>query len=60
MLSKKVKILGQVISPGETHQLSLDIAKLHTGSTIEVPVIVSRSKEPGPTILFTGVFTEIK
>ena len=54
MLSKKVKILGQIIAPGETHQLSLNIAKLHTGSTIEVPVIVSRSKEPGPTILFTG------
>ncbi|WP_158975598.1 succinylglutamate desuccinylase/aspartoacylase family protein [Cellulophaga sp. L1A9] len=54
MPNKKVKILGQVVLPGETHQLSLNIAKLHTGSTIEVPVIVSRGKQAGPTILLTG------
>ncbi|ADV49408.1 Succinylglutamate desuccinylase/aspartoacylase [Cellulophaga algicola DSM 14237] len=54
MPNKKIKILGQVILPGETHQLSLNIAKLHTGSTIEVPVIVSRGKEAGPTLLLTG------
>ncbi|MFW2377571.1 MULTISPECIES: succinylglutamate desuccinylase/aspartoacylase family protein [Cellulophaga] len=54
MPNKKIRVLGQLILPGETHQLSLNIAKLHTGSTIEVPVIVSRAKESGPTLLLTG------
>lgn len=54
MPNNKIKILNQLILPGETYQLSLNIAKLHTGTSIEVPIIVSRGKENGPAILFTG------
>lgn len=35
-------------------QINLDIAKLHTRTKIEVPVIIERAKEDGPTILITG------
>jgi hypothetical protein len=54
MSSKKIEILGQAISRGKGVQLSLDIAKLHTRTKIEVPIIVERGKEDGPNILITG------
>jgi len=54
MPSNKVKILGETILPGKTYHLSLNIAKLHTGTSIEVPIIISRAKLKGPSILFTG------
>lgn len=54
MQNNKIKILNQAILPGQTYQLSLNIAKLHTGTSIEVPIIIARGKEKGPTILFTG------
>lgn len=54
MSSNKIEILGHVISKGKGAQLSLDIAKLHTRTKIEVPVIVERGKEDGPNILITG------
>lgn len=49
-----MEILNQVIEPGKTYQLSLDIARLHTRTKIDVPVIVSRSKKPGPVVLITA------
>ncbi len=49
-----MKILGQEIKIGTTVQLNMDIAKLHTRTTISVPVIVSRGKKKGPTLLLTG------
>ncbi|MDP5229557.1 MAG: succinylglutamate desuccinylase/aspartoacylase family protein, partial [Cellulophaga sp.] len=54
MQNSKIKILGETILPGKTYQLSLNIAKLHTGTSIEVPIIISRGKEKGPSILLTG------
>lgn len=54
MQTTNTEILGRVIAPGKGVQLNLDIAKLHTGTKIEVPVIIERGKEPGPTILITG------
>jgi uncharacterized protein len=47
-------ILGVTILPGESKEISLDLVKLHTTSTVDVPIIVERSKIPGPTILFTA------
>ncbi len=54
MSKNKIEILGHAISPGKGVQLNLDIAKLHTRTKIEVPVIVQRGKMDGPSILITG------
>ena len=54
MATKQITILGTPILPGNSYELNFDVAKLHTASTIDVPIIVERSKKPGPTILFTA------
>ena len=54
MPNKKNVLLGQTILPGKGMLLNLDIAKLHTGTKIEVPIIVQRGKNPGPVLLITG------
>lgn len=46
-------ILNKEIGYGKT-VINLDIAKLHTGTPLDVTVIIQRSKIPGPTILFTA------
>ena len=48
------KILHQKIGLGETVQINMDIARLHTRSKIEVPIIVSRGKVDGPCLLLIG------
>jgi len=52
--SEALHILGITILPGESKEISFDLAKLHTSSTVDVPIIIERSKIPGPTILFTA------
>lgn len=47
-------LLGKKIKRGQTITLNLDIARLHTRTMIEVPVIVSRGKNPGPIILLNA------
>ncbi|WP_178990911.1 succinylglutamate desuccinylase/aspartoacylase family protein [Winogradskyella schleiferi] len=47
-------ILGKEVALGESAQVSFNVAKLHTQNTIDVPVIIERSKKPGPTILITA------
>lgn len=47
-------ILGVSITPGQTKELSFNVAKLHTQNSIDIPVIINRSKKPGPTILITA------
>ena len=54
MQSKKVEVLGHAISNGKGVQLNLDIAKLHTRTKIQVPIIVERGKKEGPTLLITA------
>ena len=49
-----ITILGQEIPLGTSKEINFNIAKLHTATKIEVPVIVERSKKPGPTILFSA------
>ncbi len=46
-----MKIVNTEIKAGQTKQLKLSIAKLISGSKIDVPVIVSRAQLAGPTIL---------
>ena len=47
-------ILNTEIKPGESKEVNFDVAKLHTASAINVPVIIERSKKPGPIVLFTA------
>lgn len=42
------------IYPGQHIRLNLHTAKLYTTSAVEVPVIIERSKKPGPVVLITA------
>lgn len=48
-----MQILGNDIGFGKT-VLNLDIAKLPTRSSLEMPVIVQRARKSGPTLLLVG------
>ena len=47
-------ILGHKIGLGESRVINFSIAKLYTSTDVEIPVIIERSKTPGPTILMTA------
>ena len=47
-------ILDVTVKLGETKEVNFDVANLHTSSPVNVPVIISRSKKEGPTVLFTA------
>jgi len=51
VVHKKMIILGQEILPGKSVQLNLEVAHLHTRTPIQVPVLVERAREDGPTVL---------
>ena len=51
MLNKPFTILGKEILKGERTVLDLEVAKLHTRTTLKVPVIIERSLNPGPVVL---------
>ena len=55
-MSKKdvLELLGEKVALGKSATVSFNVAKLHTQNTIDVPVIIERSKKPGPTILMTA------
>lgn len=46
-----MKIAGTKIEKGQNKRINLEIAKLISGIEIDVPIIVSRGKEDGPTLL---------
>ena len=46
-----MKISGININLGETRQIDLPIAKLTSGTQIDVPVIISRGQNDGPALL---------
>lgn len=52
--SKDLTILGEIIRPGESRTLNMEIAKLHTMTKLKIPVIIERSEIDGPTILFSA------
>lgn len=54
MRNTKIEILGQNIAKGKGALVNLDIAKLHTRTKIQVPIIIERGKKDGPTLLITG------
>ena len=54
-MSKDIlNILGVEVAPGKSATVTFEVAKLHTRNTIAVPIIIERSKKPGPTVLMTA------
>ena len=51
MSNKPFFLLGQEIRAGKRTVLDIEVAKLHTRTTVKVPVIIERSKVDGPIIL---------
>ncbi len=49
-----LEILGEKIAPGQSATVTFEVAKLHTRNTLDVPIIIERSKKPGPTVLITA------
>lgn len=53
-IPKPLTILKEIILPGESKTINMEIAKLQTMTKLEIPIIVVRSKKPGPTVLFSA------
>lgn len=51
MSNKPFVLLGKEIPAGKKTVLDLEVAKLHTRTSVKVPVIIERSKKPGPVVL---------
>jgi predicted deacylase len=51
MSSNPFTLLGKVIPEGKRTVIDLKIAKLHTRTTVNVPVIIEHSSNPGPIVL---------
>lgn len=51
---KSITILKESILPGESKTINMEIATLHTMTKLKIPIIVSRSKFNGPTILLSA------
>ena len=52
--SKPLVIFGEAILPGESRTINVEIARLHTTTKLNIPVIVRRSKQEGPVVLFSA------
>ena len=49
-----LEILGEKVKPGKNATINFNMAKLYTTTSVEVPVIIERSKKPGPVVLITA------
>lgn len=49
-----LEILGEKIKPGESREVNFSVAKLHTTTNVDVPIVIERSKKAGPTVLITA------
>lgn len=49
-----IVIFGESINPGESKTINVEIARLHTTTKLNIPVIVRRSKIEGPVVLFSA------
>lgn len=54
MSEEAFSILGQKIERGQGALLEMEVAKLHTRNSLQIPVIVERAKEDGPVLLLMG------
>lgn len=49
-----LEMLGEKVLPGKSATINFNMAKLYTTTSVEVPVIIERSKKPGPVVLLTA------
>ncbi|WP_037318679.1 succinylglutamate desuccinylase/aspartoacylase family protein [Salegentibacter sp. Hel_I_6] len=49
-----LEILGEKVLPGKSASINFNMARLYTTTSVEVPVIIERSKKPGPVVLLTA------
>jgi len=52
--ASNLNLLGHDIAPGERRKINFNTARLYTNTKVEVPILVERSKKPGPVVLITG------
>lgn len=52
--TRPITILGEVILPGQSKTIDMEIAKLHNTAKLKIPIIIQRSKIDGPTVLFSA------
>ncbi len=53
-MPEKITIKDQVIYPGEVKSLDFGVARLPTGTLIDLPIVIARSKIDGPVLLVMG------
>jgi predicted deacylase len=51
---KPITIFGESILPGENKTINVEMARLHTTTKLNIPIIVRRSKLDGPVVLFSA------
>ncbi len=51
---RDIVILNEHVALGESKIIDFSIAKLYTFTNVEIPIIIERSKNPGPTVLITA------
>ncbi|HEX9151366.1 MAG TPA: succinylglutamate desuccinylase/aspartoacylase family protein [Flavobacterium sp.] len=49
-----IVLFGESIIPGESKTINVEIARLHTTTKLNIPIIVRRSKIDGPVVLFSA------
>lgn len=49
-----LELLGKKVPPGKGTTINFNMAKLHTTTTVDIPIIVERAKKSGPVILITA------
>ncbi|MBC5862124.1 succinylglutamate desuccinylase/aspartoacylase family protein [Flavobacterium turcicum] len=54
MNTRSITLFGESIAPGENKTINVEIARLHTTTKLNIPIIVRRSKIPGPVVLFSA------
>ncbi|TRX40488.1 succinylglutamate desuccinylase/aspartoacylase family protein [Flavobacterium restrictum] len=52
--TQPLKIFGEIVLPGENKTINVEMARLHTTTKLNIPIIVRRSKLDGPVVLFTA------
>ncbi|MFZ1331547.1 MAG: hypothetical protein WAR83_05135, partial [Flavobacteriales bacterium] len=48
---KLIQVLGESIRPGEHVTLDMQVAKLYTRTQVDIPVVVHRARQDGPSVL---------
>ena len=54
MNTTPIVLFGESIYPGESKTINVEIARLHTTTKLNIPIMVRRSKFEGPVVLFSA------